>query len=177
MNRDLERVVAHLRTERISCAVIGATAMAIHGVSRATQDIDLLTTSRACLREQFWKPLRDAGMDIDVREGDHDDPLAGVVRIYSQAQGTSIDIIIGRSSWQTSITASAQTRNVDGVELPVAEAVDLILLKLYAGGIQDRWDISQLLATSPALAGQVDARIGQLPESCLALWNQLRAIS
>ena len=151
--------------------------MAVHGVSRATQDIDLLTTSRECLRDEFWKPLRDAGMEIDVREGEHDDPLAGVVRIHSATQGTSIDIIIGRSSWQTSITARAQTRDVDGVALPVAEPSDLVLLKLYAGGMQDRWDIAQLLATSTSLANRVDARVTELPQPCQELWNELRALA
>ena len=60
----------------------------------------------------------------------------------------------------------------------MAEPADLILLKLYAGGPQDRWDIQQLMAAQPEadLAGTVEDRLGRLPRECADLWQGLRAI-
>jgi predicted nucleotidyltransferase len=69
MNRSLDQVSAYLRAQGVPFAVIGATAMAVHGVSRATQDVDLLTTSVLCLREEFWGRLRASGMNGGCQRG------------------------------------------------------------------------------------------------------------
>jgi predicted nucleotidyltransferase len=175
MTQALERVADHLRSEQIPFAVIGATAMAIHGVSRATQDVDLLVSSTRCLRAEFWEALRASGLSIEVREGDDDDPLAGVVRVSEPNRDMVIDVIVGKPTWQATVLSSAQPQDIDGIELPVAAAADVILLKLYAGGVQDRWDIVQLLAANPSAAADVDARLHMLPPYALQLWRSLRA--
>jgi hypothetical protein len=46
-------VVALLDQEHIPCAVIGASALAVHGVPRSTYDIDLLVTSPRGLDQAF----------------------------------------------------------------------------------------------------------------------------
>ena len=56
------RVVALLRERRIPFAVVGAAALAVHGVSRATRDIDVLVTDPACLVESTWATLRRDGI-------------------------------------------------------------------------------------------------------------------
>jgi hypothetical protein len=63
------------------------------------------------------------------------------------------------------------------VDLPLVTAEDLVLLKLYAGGLQDRWDIQQLLASAPdglALT-EIDEQVRELPERSQVLWRDLRA--
>jgi len=50
----LDDVVATLRAADIAHAVIGAAAMAAHGVSRATADVDLLTTAPLTLLAPTW---------------------------------------------------------------------------------------------------------------------------
>jgi hypothetical protein len=62
-------------------------------------------------------------------------------------------------------------------QLRVVRAADLILLKLYAGGTQDRWDIEQLLALEPAgaLVDDVESRAAVLPPDSRELWARLRA--
>jgi len=64
-----------------------------------------------------------------------------------------------------------------GVDLPILRAADLILLKLYAGGPQDRWDIAQLLAAGDhgALVEEVELRLPDLPSEASALWKSLRS--
>ncbi|MEY4578035.1 MAG: hypothetical protein RL701_2738, partial [Pseudomonadota bacterium] len=163
MNSALERIDAHLRSEQVPFAVIGATAMAVHGVSRATQDVDLLATSRRCLRPEFWAPLHAAGLLVELREGDDDDPLAGVIRIVGPAEDAMVDVIVGRTPWQTQLLTQVERYEIDGVLIPVVRLEDLVLLKLYAGGVQDRWDITQLLAANPQVIELVTARVNVLP--------------
>ena len=55
--------------------MIGAAALALHGVSRSTGDQDLLVTDSAVLAAGFWESL-ERSTTIDVRRGDDADPLA-----------------------------------------------------------------------------------------------------
>jgi hypothetical protein len=53
----LDLVADVLDEGRVPFAVIGAAALAVHGVSRSTQDIDLLTTDLRLLQRTFWNAL------------------------------------------------------------------------------------------------------------------------
>lgn len=148
--------------------------MAVRGVSRSTRDLDLLTVSRQCLDAALWESLRAAGVSVAVRTGGADDPLAGVVRFT--VPGTSpVDLVVGRSRWQQGVVARAEPAVVEHTDLPVATAADLVLLKLYAGGPQDAWDIVQLLESPdrPALVATIEARLGELPADARRLWRRV----
>jgi len=173
----LAAVVALLEDAGIPHALIGATALAAHGVARATIDIDLLTVGRAALEETLWESLRAVkGGSVDIRHGDSDDPLMGVVRV-SAADDNPVDLVVGRDSWQQTILERTSSLSIHGTSAPVVDAADLILLKLYAGGPQDCWDIQRLLVAVPAqeqLAATVDQRIAALPAECRQLWKSIR---
>lgn len=154
--------------------MIGAAALAVHGVTRGTRDLDLFTTARECLDRVTWKPLESAGVAVRVRRGDADDPLAGVARFTMSGSGP-VDLVIGKSAWQVGIPDRARPALVAGAQLPVARASDVILLKLYGGGPQDAWDIEQLLAAGDraALVVEVDAVVTSLPTECRELWRRI----
>ena len=137
----LDRVVQLLTELEIDHALIGAAALAARGVARSTFDIDLLTTDRRVLAPGVWQPLRGGGVIIDARPGDVDDPLAGVVRIEQQGE-RPVDIVVGKHRWQARAVERAE--RWPGA-VPVVTSRDLVLLKLYAGGAQDLWDIRELL--------------------------------
>ena len=65
------RVVALLRERRVAFAVVGAAALAVHGISRAT---------------------RREGVEVTIRRGDPDDPLAGVLKLYAAGPQDARDI-------------------------------------------------------------------------------------
>ena len=52
---------------------------------------------------------------------------------------------------------------------------DLILLKLYANGPQDAWDVEQLLASGDraGLVAAVEAALPALPEDSRRLWARV----
>lgn len=167
-----ERVIAALEERGIAHAIIGATALAAAGVARSTLDLDLLTLDSRLLDPKHWNDLRAAGADVDVRRGDSDDPLAGVVRI-SMADERPVDIILGRYAWQGRAVERA-VRLPDGRRL--VQARDLVLLKLYAGGTQDLWDVRQLLAAVDhrSLVADVEQDLGDLPAGARELWANVR---
>jgi hypothetical protein len=170
----LVRVVQILQERQIPFALIGAAAMAARGVSRSTFDTDLFSVGPSTLDDGIWQALKPDGIEVDVRHGDDDDPLLGVVRFEHAEQ--AIDLVVGRSVWQRDVIARATPTLVFSLNLPIVTIEDLILLKLYAGGIQDRWDIQQLLTSASAtlVLTDIDARISSLPERCRELWRQLR---
>ena len=77
----VERVCAVLVANGIGHALIGAAALAARGVARSTYDIDLIISDPRVLEPRVWTPLREAGATVDIRRGDAEDPLGGVVRI------------------------------------------------------------------------------------------------
>jgi hypothetical protein len=149
--------------------------MAVHGVSRSTRDLDLFTVFADTLEPQTWQVLRHAGVEVRIERGDSQDPLAGVVRL-SVPREHPIDVIVGRSSWQAQIVQRSRLAAIEGVDVPVASAADLILLKLYAGGPQDAWDIEQLIAGpgGATLIAEAEARLEALPAECRRLWERIR---
>ena len=168
----VDRVSAWLVSHGIDHAIIGAAALAAHGVARATLDLDLLATDPACLDEQGWGEIRATGATVEIRRGDAADPLRGVVRIASEGEAP-VDLIVGRSPWQRELIGRATLLRIADTAIPVARAADLVLLKLYAGGPQDAWDIDQLLDVDTTLVADVEARLGALPDECAVLWQRI----
>jgi hypothetical protein len=74
----------------------------------------------------------------------------------------SVDPLIGRL-------------DADGACQRIVRASDLILLKLYAGGSQDAWDIEQLLAAGDreTLVVAVNAELDSLPGDARARWRRI----
>ncbi len=174
----VERVAAILDQAGARYALIGAAAMAVHGVSRSTRDIDLLTLSAEWIDAARWARLSDAGVKVSVARGDADDPLAGVIR-FSEAGERPVDLVVGRHRWQQRLLQRAEPAGAGGTRLPTALARDLVLLKLFAGGSQDAWDIEQLLAGPDrgTIISDVTADVGDLPAPCAKLWRRILAPS
>lgn len=160
----LDRVSAILDDHHISHALIGAAALAARGIARSTYDIDLLTTDLRVLDPRVWTTLpTDA---VDIRRGDADDPLAGVVRI-TLTTNRPVDVVIGKHPWQERAVVRAEAIGSTRVVL----ARDLVLLKLYAGGTQDLWDVRELLALGDTpLRDEVTADLVALPPPLQLRW-------
>jgi hypothetical protein len=171
----LGHVVTHLTERDVEFALIGAAAMAAHGVSRSTLDLDLLTIDLGVLQPAFWSTFATA---VDLRRGDADDPLAGVVRVSAEGE-RDVDIVVGRAEWQGRLVSTARRMTVEDTSVPVVDAAGLILLKLFAGGSQDAWDIEQLLAAGDRaeLGLAIERGVAELPPESRRLWARLRGRS
>jgi hypothetical protein len=156
----------------VKYALIGAMAMAARGHARFTLDCDFLTTDKAVLDPEVWRELP----SVDVRKGEFDDPLAGVVRVGDPAE---VDVVVGKWKWQHRAIEEAEPLQIAGIIMPVARASDLILMKLDAGGYQSRLDILALLEHGPRerLIAEVDAKLDDLPSTAekdaRAMWREI----
>lgn len=168
-----ERVCGVLADAGIAHALIGASALAARGVARSTYDIDLLTADGRVLEPGLWQSLSSDGVRVDIRRGDADDPLGGVVRVETAGE-RPVDVIFGKLAWQQRAVERAEP--VAGGP-SVVLARDLVLLKLYAGGPQDLWDIQELLRHSETqpLADDVSRDLAALPSDMRERWQDLRA--
>ena len=166
----LDEISSTLEAAGIRHALIGALALSAYGVNRASADLDLFATDLSCLRPDLWAGLQSRGVAVQVRKGDLADPLAGVVRFQAPGE-TPIDVVVGKFAWQTRMLDRAEP--VGGIL--VVRAADLVLLKLYAGGLQDAWDVQQLLARPfrDDLVREVESRLSDLPARCRSLWRKI----
>lgn len=173
----LAQVVSVLETAGIPYALIGASALTVHGINRSTLDLDLLAVDASCLTEALWTHPDTQSIEVEIRRGDHTDPLAGVVR-FSVPGERPLDLVIGKSFWQKRMLERARPTRFLGLSIPVIEPADLILLKLYAGGPQDAWDIQQLLLAEnrEALVAHVEQNLPDLPSRCARLWETILKI-
>jgi hypothetical protein len=87
--------------------------MAVHGVSRATRDLDVLAMSTECLDPETWSVLERAGATVGIRRGDADDPLAGAVRIMD-ADASVVEVLVGRTAWQREALHRATVQTIEG---------------------------------------------------------------
>lgn len=171
----LNQAAAVLRNRGISFALIGASAMAAHGVPRSTVDQDLLVMDIVCLEPSLWTALQGEGVTVEIRRGDLFDPLAGVVR-FERTGERPLDLVVGKYTWQREILGRAKVApGAPDTAIPLVRAADLILLKLYAGSSQDAWDIEQLLAGEDreALTSEVNRELPQLTAESAALWKKI----
>jgi hypothetical protein len=165
-----------LEREGVPHALIGAAALALRGVSRSTADVDLLCVDAATLRRDVWADFDSRGLLVRILQGDSDDPLAGSVRL---GEGSEIvDLVVGRYAWQQEIIEAAEPLSLGELSMPVARPAGLVLLKLYAGGPKDAWDIRALLEVSEdaaAILAEVEGMVPRLPPDAQRLWSRLRA--
>lgn len=155
-------------------ALIGAHAMAARGYPRFTVDVDLLTTEARVLEPDTWVPLARGGAHVDARRGDADDPLGGVVHILL-ADGTDVDIVVGKWQWEADLIDRADEMPIGGVPLRVPRIGDLILLKLAAGGHLDVRDAAALLAIADhdTVVREVEAHIDDVRPDIRSAWREL----
>jgi len=131
-----------------------------------------MVVDRRVLTRELWSGFN--GVVPDLRVGDFDDPLAGVVRLRG-VEARALDIVVAKHRFVGDVLTRAEAGYVSGVLVPVVRLADLVLLKLFAGGPQDAWDIEQaLIAGGAEVRSEVDARIGDLPADARELWTRIR---
>ena len=165
MNETLLHDVLTLLARRgTPAALIGAIALAAHGIARATLDLDLLALDTGLLSTEPWKDLSEAGDTVEVRSGDAEDPLAGVIRLTRSGK-TPVDVVVGKHRWMEGVLTRAGTLSFGERRVPIVDAADLVILKVFAGGPQDLLDAELLLAgeRGEELRVEVETRLPVVP--------------
>ena len=104
--------------------------------------------------------------------------MTALAQVVAALSGAGIDCaVIGAMALAArGVIERAEPLDFAGTQVRVATAADLVLLKLYAGGPSDLWDIEQLLGGDDerSLVAEIETRLAELPATCSALWRRLR---
>jgi hypothetical protein len=139
-----EGLCAHLTNQGVPFVLIGAVALATHGVARYTADVDLLALDPSVLKPAFWEDFE--GPAPELRLGDIEDPLAGVARFALVPQH---DLFVGKSAGARLALAHPESR--PGLPCPVAGPLAPLAPKAEAGAPQDAHDARALLEAQAML--------------------------
>jgi predicted nucleotidyltransferase len=164
LNEALRDVTGLLDHMGLTYAVMGGLAVRVHGIPRATYDIDFtLSIDRERLPELYTE-LRARGYTVpEVYDGGWVDQVAGMAlvkfRLYLGERGIDVDVFLAESDYQRELLSRRQQHSVDGLTAWIVSAEDLILLKLVAGRPRDLADIGDVLFVQ-----------GRLDEAYLRRW-------
>ena len=145
MNSDFSDMLSALSAEGVEYLLIGAYAMAAHGVPRATGDIDIWVRPSPDNADRVLRALARFGAPLgELRAAD----LAGEGMVFQVGVApnrvdvmTAIDGVTFEEAW-----SHRETRAIDGVTLTVIGRDDLIRNKRATGRARDRGDAELLEA-------------------------------
>lgn len=143
LNPDFRDMLSALYEEEVEFLVVGAYAMAAHGVTRATGDLDFWIHPSKSNAERLIKALNRFGAPTDsISAADFASPdLVFQIGIEPNRIDllTSIDGVDFQRAWQNRITT-----RVGGVDVPVLGLQDLIRNKQAVGRLRDLADVEEL---------------------------------
>jgi hypothetical protein len=133
--------------------VFGAQALVLRGYPRATADLDVtvllgaMPTSRlvtALGKRGFSPSFRDTAFVATTR----------VLPVVHRATGFPVDIVLGGPGLEERFALTAERVRVGRLQVPVATATHLVVMKVLAGRPKDIEDAAALLAMQ---ASQINA--------------------
>lgn len=145
LNPDFFDIVVALRDEGAEFLVVGAFAMAAHGVPRATGDLDLWIRPESENAQKVWRALVRFGAPIEAANLTPED-LVSPDMVYQMGQPPRrIDVITGIDG--VSFDEAWPNRKlveVEGLKVPCLGHHDLIRNKEASGRDKDLVDVNTL---------------------------------
>jgi hypothetical protein len=143
LNPDYRDILSAFSDERVEYILIGAYALAAHGLPRATGDLDLWVRPTPENAQRVWRALGRFGAPLrDLRPEDLH--AAGVVFQIGVAPCridllTAVDGVAFDEAWPR-----CEEVEIEGLKVPVISRDDLIRNKRASGRVQDLADVARL---------------------------------
>ncbi len=128
-----------LQRENVDYAVIGAFALSVHGVVRASTDADALLSTTPKQLSRLRTRFDRAGFGTVLRRGDADDPIPTML-VLSDAHGNRVDLLGGLRGMDPEVFSRTVEVPFIGESLRIVGREDFIAMKCFAGGPQDILD-------------------------------------
>jgi hypothetical protein len=141
-------VVAILRREKVDYAVIGAFALTVLGVVRATMDVDALLFTKPGRLTQLERPFKRAGFDTKLRTAEAHDPIAGMLVLIDDF-GNRVELLGGLRNMDPDIFSRTLEVEFRDETLRIVGREDFIAMKCFAGGPQDLLDARSAYQVAP----------------------------
>jgi acylphosphatase len=144
---EILRVLRAFEASGLEYVLIGATAMGLHGVVRATEDVDLFIRATADNVERLRAALRAA-----YANDPHIDEISAVdllgeypaVRYYPPSGDLYFDILTRLGEAASFDTVDAETKDIEGIRVHVATPAALYRLKKGTVRAKDHQDAAAL---------------------------------
>lgn len=140
-------VIDVLSEKNVPYAVVGAMAASVHGQVRASLDADAVISLGGTSVEDLATVFRGMGLDVDVSQGDDDDPISLVIVLQDFFEN-KVDLIAGVRGM--SPDAFDRTIVVPLMKQPIriVGIEDFIAMKIFAGSAQDLMDAENAILVS-----------------------------
>jgi hypothetical protein len=129
---EIVRVLRAFEAVELEYVLIGATAMGMHGLVRATEDVDLIVRATPDNLERLRKAFRSAYVTDPHIEDIRTEDLLGeypAVRYYPPTGDLYFDVLTRLGEAANFETIEAEIKEVDGVRVRVATPAALYRLK------------------------------------------------
>jgi hypothetical protein len=129
---EIVRVLRAFEAVELEYVLIGATAMGMHGLVRATEDVDLIVRATPENLERLRKAFRSAYVTDPHIEDIRTEDLLGeypAVRYYPPTGDLYFDVLTRLGEAANFETIEAEIKEVDGVRVRVATPAALYRLK------------------------------------------------
>ena len=146
----LDEMVAALTAAGIPCMLTGSFAAAVHGVGRATMDIDLVIEPDAAGVARFVSHMIDSGRYVSPEAAQEAVTLRSLFNVVDVETGWKIDLIVRKDrAFSRSEFNRRREMTLGGVRVPVTSIEDLVLAKLewarQGGSARQLEDVRALL--------------------------------
>lgn len=143
LNPDFRDILSCLKNEKVEFIIVGAYALAAHGLPRATGDIDIWVKNSPANAQRIIRALMKFGAPMsNLSEEDFISPGMIVQMGVEPCRIdllTSIDGVEFSVAWKNKVTI-----NIDNLKLHILSKADLLRNKLAVGRDKDQSDIAWL---------------------------------
>ena len=151
---DFNEFLRSLTANGVEFVVVGAYAVAFHGVPRFTGDIDILVRPTADNGRRLIAAVREFGFPTDLLDADEIAAGAKIVQMGVEPVQIHVMSRVSGVSWDEAWAGRAEAR-IDDLHIPFIGRRELIRNKRAAGRLKDLADIEALTppgATDPEKA-------------------------
>jgi predicted nucleotidyltransferase len=143
LNPDFRDMLSCLNDEEVEFVVVGAYALAAHGLPRATGDIDIWVKNSPVNAQRVLRALARFGAPVsDLSE---DDLTSPDMVFQLGVEPSRIDFLTGIDGVEFDEAWEKKTQvRIDGLEIYILSKADLLKNKLAANRDKDRSDIAWL---------------------------------
>jgi hypothetical protein len=132
-------VVEILQRERVDYAVIGAFALAAHGVVRGTTAVHAVLETSPRRLANLQAVFDGAGYHSGLRRGDSEDPIPAML-VLRDVYDNQVELLGGLRGMDPGVFSRTMEVPLLGAHLRIVAREDFIAMKCFAGGPQDLLD-------------------------------------
>lgn len=145
MDPDFRDLLSALLTHKVRFLVVGAHALAVHGVPRATGDLDVWVELKEPNADRLWQALADFGAPLEALKVKRDDFLRPDMVVQFGLPPRRVDVLTSVSGLEFDEAWSDRLeREVDGLLIPFLGRASLVRNKRASGRPKDLGDLGAL---------------------------------